>query len=192
MRVHTPPGRLAALTLIVATSLSGLAGCAGDAEAETVTPSATSPASPAEVRSALVDLYSGDHASGEDTTAAECFADDLLERVTPEGLRDGGVLDSSFAPRAEATALDRPVAEAWAAAQMACTDFVEQSTEAQEALTKGRLDDDAYAACLDGRLDEATIRDASISTLMARLDDPAVAEMSVAQSECSVLSVPRD
>lgn len=187
MRVHTRPGRLA-LMLIAAASLPGLAGCAGEAEAETVSSSA---ASPATVRSALVDLYAGGRAAGNDPTAAECFADDLLERVTPEQLRDGGVLDDAFAPRAEATTLDRPVAEAWTAAQMTCTDFVAQSTEAQEVLTKGRLDADAYAACLDGRLDEATIREASISTLMARLDDPAVGEMSLAQSECSVLSIPR-
>lgn len=182
MRVHTRPGRLCAIVLIAAT-WPALAACAGEAEAEVV----SAPA----VREALVDLYAGGRAAGDDPTAAECFADDLLERVTPEELRDGGVLDESFEPRAEATALDRPVAEAWTAAQMSCTDFVEQSTEAQEVLTKGRLDARAYATCLDGRLDEATVREATVSTLMASLDDPAVARMSRAQSECSVLSVPR-
>lgn len=187
MRVHTRPGRLAALALITAATLPGLAGCGSETEAEAVTLSA----SPETVRSSLVELYAGDRASDDATSAAECFADDLLDRVTPEDLRDGGVLDDAYAPRTRATALDRPVAEAWTEAQMSCTDFVEQSTEAQEALTKGRLDADAYAACLDGRLDEETIRAASVSTLMARLDDPAVGEMSVAQSECSVLSVPR-
>ncbi len=101
------------------------------------------------------------------------------------------MLDETFAPRAETTALDRPVAEAWTEAQMACSDFVEQSTQAQEVLTKGRLDAEAYETCLDGRLDEKTIREATTATLMARLDDPAVGELSVAQSECSVLSVPR-
>lgn len=190
MRVHTRPGRLAALILL-ALATPGLAGCATGAEAETAAGSQT------EVRSALVTLYAGGHSAGgrpagDETAAAECFADDLLGRVTPEDLRDGGVLDDSFAPRAEATALDRPVAEAWTAAQLACTDFVEQSVQAQEVLTKGRLDADAYAACLEGRLDETTIRDASVSTLMADLDDPVVAEMGRAQSECSVLSVPRD
>ena len=188
MRVHTRPGRLAALVLIAAATLPALAGCAGEAEAETVSSRRPRPRRSAP---ALVDLYAGGRAAGDDPAAAECFADDLLERVTPEELRDGGVLDDTFAPRAEATALDRPVAEAWTEAQMTCTDFVEQSTQAQEVLTKGRLDAEAYAACLDGRLDEATIREATISTLMARLDDPAVGEMSVAQSECSVLSVPR-
>jgi hypothetical protein len=186
MRVHTRAGRLAAPTLIAATVLLGLSACGDEAGAE-----ASTSASPAEVRSTLIELYAGGRAAGEDPAAAECFADDLLGRVTPEDLRDGGVLDDSFAPRAEATALDRPVAEAWTAAQLACSDFVEQSVQAQEVLTKGRLDADAYAACLEVRLDEATIRDASVSTLMADLDDPVVAEMGRAQSECSVLSVPR-
>ena len=183
MRVHTRPGRLSAIVLIAATTLPGLAACAGEAEAEVV----SAPA----VREALVDLYAGGRAAGDDPRDAECFADDLLERVTPEELRDGGVLDETFAPRAEKTALDRPVAEAWTEAQMACSDFVEQSTQAQEVLTKGRLDAKAYETCLDGRLDERTIREATTATLTARLDDPAVGKLSVAQSECSVLSVPR-
>lgn len=188
MRVPTRPGRTAAFLLLVAITLPGLAACAGEADAETV-PAGSEP----EVRSALVDLYAGADDAGGQRAAddAECFADGLLERVTPAQLRDGGVLDASYEPRAEVATLDRTVAEAWTAAQMACTDFVEESTRAQEALTKGRLDADAYATCLEGRLDEATIRDASVSTLMARWDDPAVGEMSVAQSECSVLSVPR-
>ncbi|WP_107774029.1 hypothetical protein [Nocardioides sediminis] len=191
MRVPTRPGRTAAFLLLVATALPGLAACAGEAEAETVPAGA---GSRAEVRSALVSLYAANAAgddSGDDRDA-ECFADGVLERVTPAQLRDGGVLDASYEPRAEIATLDRTVAEAWTAAQMSCTDFVEESTRAQEALTKGRLDADAYATCLEGRLDEATIHDASVSTLMARWDDPAVGEMSVAQSECSVLSVPRD
>jgi hypothetical protein len=187
MRVPTRPGRTAALLLLVAITMPGLAACAGEAEAETV------PATRAEVRSTLVGLYAGGESadSGADDETAECFADALLERVTPAELRDGGVLDASYEPRDLVGELDRTVAEAWTAAQMSCTDFVEESTRAQEALTKGRLDADAYATCLEGRLDDATIRDASVSTLMARWDDPAVGEMSVAQSECSVLSVPR-
>lgn len=191
MRVPTRPGRTAALLLLVAITLPGLAACGGEAEAETVPADA---ASQAEVRSALVGLYAGKAGGGGQRTAddAECFADGLLEQVTPAQLRDGGVLDASYEPQTEVPTLDRTVAEAWTAAQMSCTDFVEESTRAQEALTKGRLDADAYATCLDGRLDAATIHDASVSTLMARWDDPSVGEMSVAQSECSVLSVPRD
>ena len=191
MRVPTRPGRLAAFVLLASIAVPGLTACAGEAEAETVPAGAG--AKP-EVRSALVDLYAGAADAGGQRAAAdaECFADGLLERVTPAQLRDGGVLDASYEPRAEVATLDRTVAEAWTAAQMSCTDFVEESTQAQEALTKGRLDADAYATCLEGRLDEATIHDASVSTLMARWDDPTVGEMSVAQSECSVLSVPRD
>jgi hypothetical protein len=189
MRVHTRPGRLAALALVVATTLPALLGCTAEAEADTVPDPAVSPA---QVRPALVDLYAGDHASGDDTAAAECFADALLEQVTPEELRDGGVLDDRFAPRTEPAPLAEPVAVAWTEAQQACTDFVAESTQAQEALTKGRLDAAAYAACLDARLPDATVRDATVSTLMARWKDPAVSEMSRAQSECSALSVPQD
>lgn len=189
MRVHTRTGRLAALALLVATALPALSACAAEAEADTATDPA---ASPAKVRPALVDLYAGDHASGDDTEAAECFADSLLEQVAPEDLRDGGVLDADYRPRAEPVALEEPVAVAWTEAQMSCTDFVAESTEAQEALTKGDLDAEAYAECLDGRLPAATIREASVSTLMGRLTDPAVTELSRAQSECAALSALRD
>ena len=180
MRVHTRPGRLAALALVVATSLPALLGCTAEAEADTTTDPT---ASPAKVRPALVELYAGDHASGDDTAAAECFADALLEQVAPEDLRDGGVLDGRFAPRAEPAPLDEPVAVAWTEAQMACTDFVAESTQAQEDLTQGELDAGAYAACLDARLPDATIREATISTLLAHFKDPAVVEMSRAQSD---------
>jgi hypothetical protein len=192
MRVHTRAGRLAALAVLVASSsLPTLAACSDQAGAEagrdTVVPAAS-----AEVRSSLVDLYTGDRATADDTDAAECFADALLERVTPRQLRDGGILDAANAPRTEGVALSEPVAEAWTEAQMGCTDFVEESTQAQEALTDGRLDAEAYAACLDARLTATTIHEASVSTLMAHLDDPAVAALSRAQSECSALSVLRD
>ncbi len=187
MRVHTPSGRLAALALIGAASVPGLLGCSTGAEADAATDPA---ASSAQVRSALIDLYAGTKASADEVSDAECFAGELLGRVTPAELRDGGVLDADYRPVGKAAILDRTAAVAWTEAQMTCTDFVAESTQAQEALTQD-LDAEAYAACLDGRLDEGTIRDASVSTLMARFDDPAVRAMSVAQSECAALSVPR-
>ena len=43
----------------------------------------------------------------------------------------------------------------------------------------------------EGRLDDETIRTATIAALMARWSDPAVEDLSVAQSVCSKTSLPQ-
>ena len=138
-----------------------------------------------------MELFAGDHPGEDSTEAAECFADELLDRVSPAELREGGVLDKELDANREVTALDRPVAEAWTDAQLACTDFVDESTKAQLALAKGKLDTSTYAACLEGRLDDETIRTATTAALMAQWSDPAVEDLSVARSVCSKTSLPR-
>ncbi|HXH80605.1 hypothetical protein [Nocardioides sp.] len=141
------------------------------------------------VRAELVALFAGDHPGKDSTEAAECFADELLDDVTPAQLRAGGVLDEEFDVNREVTALDRTVAEAWTDAQLACTDFVAESTKAQDDLTNGKLDTTKYAACLDVRLDQETIRTATIAALMADWSDEALKDLSVAQSVCSKTSL---
>ncbi len=58
-------------------------------------------------------------------------------------------------------------------------------------LTKGELDTSRYATCLDKRLDAETIRAATIAALMATWSDPALEDLSVAQSVCSQTSLPQ-
>lgn len=123
------------------------------------------------------------------TESAECFADGLLDKVSAGELRTGGVLDKELEVNREVTALDRTTAEAWTDAQLACTDFLAESTRAQVRLTKGKLDTSAYAACLDERLDDETIRDATVASLMAAWSESALEDLSVAQSVCSQTSL---
>ncbi len=160
-----------------------LVGCGGDASPADKGPSAED----AEVRNQLVSLFARDHS----TQSAECFADALLDEVSTAELRSGGVLDKELEVNREVTALDRTTAEAWTDAQLACTDFVAESTKAQVTLTNGKLDTSAYAACLDDRLDDKTIRAATVASLMAAWSDPAFEDLSVAQSVCSQTSLPR-
>ncbi|MCW2834465.1 MAG: hypothetical protein JWN68_2418 [Nocardioides sp.] len=141
------------------------------------------------VRAELVALFAGDHPGDDSTEAGECFADGLLDKVTPDQLREGGVLDKEFDVNREVTALDRTVAEAWTYAQLACTDFVAESTKAQVDLTSGKLDTSKYVACLDRRLDQDIIRNATIAALMADWSDEALEDLSVAQSVCSKTSL---
>ena len=63
---------------------------------------------------------------------------------------------------AELPPLPPEVAGKWVDAQFACTDFVEESTRAQEKVTKGRLDSEAYAACLREALTDEQIRDGMV------------------------------
>ncbi len=181
------PGRRIAL-LVALVCWPGLAACSDAVGSER---SALPTAAKTEaVRGELVSLFAGGHEGQDSTATAECFADDLLDRVTAQQLRAGGVLDADYGANREITLLDQPVAEAWTDAQLACTDFVAESTKAQVALTKGTIDTASYAACLDDRLDADTIRAASVATLMAEWSHPAVKKLSVSQSVCSKASVP--
>lgn len=162
-----------------------LVGCSGEPPSKAEAPGPEADA----VRAELVALFAGDHPGNDSTEAGECFADELLAEVTPTELREGGVLDEQLEAHREVTALDRPVAEAWTDAQLACTDFVAESTKAQDDLTNGKLDTSKYAACLEGRLDAETIRTATVAALMADWSDAALKDLSVAQSVCSKTSV---
>ena len=180
------PGLLLA-TLLVAAG-SGLFACSDAGKDPQGSRDSHDPA----VRRQLVALFAGDHPGSDSTRVGECFADHLLDEVTTEQLESGGVLDRAGRANKEITNLDRPVAEAWTDAQIACTDFVEESTKAQVSISKGTIDQTAYAACLTDRLDEETIRAATIAALMADWDDKALADLSVAQSMCSQVALPRD
>ncbi len=183
----TRSGRRIAL-LVALLCWPGLAACSGAAMSEET--AAPNDSNTNAVRGELISLFSGEHPGQDGSAAGECFADDLLERVTPQQLRAGGVLDTEYGVNREVTALERTVAEAWTDAQLACTDFVAESTKAQVALTSGKIDEASYAACLNKRLDDDTIRSATVARLMAEWSHPTVKKLVVAQSTCSRASLP--
>ena len=59
----------------------------------------------------------------------------------------------------ELPAFDEETARLWVDAQFACTDYVEESTRALVAQSKGKLDPEAYAACLREALTDDELRD---------------------------------
>ncbi|MCW2851155.1 MAG: hypothetical protein JWM84_819 [Nocardioides sp.] len=190
--MQTPIRSLAALALVAL--LGG--GCSGG-DADEEDPRPPSPATSSEVdeaglRDGLVGLWVGDDAGPEDTATGECFADALLASSTPEGLRAAGILDDTGAVVAELPVLDEAGAALWVDAQLACTDFVTESTRAQVAATKGKVDRAAYEACLRGALTEDQQRDAAIASVMGDLSGHAVAALSRAQLTCVQRALPPD
>ena len=145
---------------------------------------------PAGIRAALAALFAGDHPGTRETTEGECFAEQLTEAVSAQELRSAGVLDASYDVVAEPPPLPAAVAGEWADAQLTCSDFVEASTRAQVKVTHGDLDGQAYAACLRARITPARIRAAVVSSLMGDFDDPAVADLSEAQTACAQRAKP--
>lgn len=146
-------------------------------------------ADPTVDESALADglaaMYAGDNAEPDDVAEGECFADELLAGTMPEALREGGLLDSSYAVVTEIPTLEEDLAGTVADAQLACTDFIADSTAAQVSITKGKLDAEAYAACLRDELDDAAIRASVVASLMGEWDDPALVRLSEAQAGCA-------
>lgn len=147
------------------------------------------PASATVDRAALADglaaMYAGDNPQPHDVREGDCFAAELLGATTPDQLRDGGLVDASYVVVSEIPALGEELAGAVADAQLACTDFIEDSTAAQGSITKGRLDSEAYAACLRDELDEPAIRASVVASLMGAWDDPALARLGAAQASCA-------
>jgi hypothetical protein len=140
---------------------------------------------PATIRSGLASLFAGDHPGTRENTEGACFAEKLTGDVSPERLRAAGVLDASYDVVADLPPLPKDVAGEWADAQLACADFVEASTRAQVEVTKGDLDEEAYAACLRRRRTHDDIRAAVAASLSGDFDSPAVARLSSAQSACA-------
>lgn len=157
-----------------------LAGCSGDDAAE---PQVDEPV-PATVREGLASLFAGDHADAATEEQGRCFAGELLDRVSLDRLHAAGVVDGAVVV-ADRTSLPPDLAADWADAQLACVDFVEASTRAQVAVSKGAVDAGAYAACLRDTLDEATVRAALVAGLTGEFADPAVDRMATAQDDCA-------
>lgn len=133
----------------------------------------------------LTRLYAGDHAEPSARRTGRCFAEALLERTDVDALRRGGVLDDSGAVVRQLPVLDPAIAEAWVEAQFECVDYVEESTRAQAARSRGGIDRAAYADCLRGEISTAQVKAAVRATLTGAWDAPAVRRLSAAQAGCA-------
>lgn len=137
------------------------------------------------VAEGLATLYAGDNPDAEDLREGECFAEQLLGSTMPGALREGGLLDASYAVVEQIPPLEEDLAGPVADAQLACTDFVADSTAAQSSISKGRLDARAYEACLRRELDEDAIRAGVVASLQGEWEDPALVRLGEAQAGCA-------
>lgn len=180
------------LLVLVAAALV-LSGCSGsDDEPASAPPSSSASADLAVIQEGLVALWVGDDVTAEDTATGECFAAALTDGATPEQLWDAGILDASYAVVPVLPPLEREGAELWVDAQFECTDFVTESTRAQVAATKGKVDAAAYETCLRAALTEDQLREAAVQSVMGDFDGDAVAAFSRAQLDCVQDALPPD
>lgn len=184
---HTRPAALA----LAASVLAVLAGCStgGSGEESTTGSGGDDATRVAEVRADLAALFAGDHPDARQTATGECFAEELTSTTSLDALQAAGVLDSSYDVVADLPRLREDVAEAWAEAQFACTDFVEESTRAQQAATKGRILDEPYAACLRDELTPEQMRAAVVDSLTGNWQGVDLMRLGRAQSECQKSSL---
>ncbi len=145
-----------------------------------------------DVQAGLAALYAGDHAGQADTDEGDCFATELLVRLDVPALREAGLIDASGTVAAAVPPLDEATATEWVDAQFACSDYVEASTRAFLAQSKGKLDRDTYAACLRRAITDQQLRKAIVATLTGDFTRPEVSALATAQSTCAKTALPRD
>jgi len=161
-----------------------LAGCSDDARED----KDDNGPDRAVVEQGLADLYAGDHATEQDAESGACFAEELLDRADVGLLQDAGIITSSGDVAAELPAFDATTAKLWVDAQFACVDYVEESTRALLAQTKGKLQQEKYADCLREALTDDQLRAAVEATLTGSWDAPEVTELANAQADCRRLA----
>lgn len=179
--------------LLVSVALA-LGGCSGDEPADQAPRGSTSPTSPTgptsegtadpAVLAGVAALFAGTNPSPEEASEADCFATELTSRLSTDELSAAGILDPSGQVTTSVGALDEPTAQAWVAAQNACADFVEVSTRAVGAQSKGKVDATSYADCLRAAIDPATIDAALVATLTGAFDAPEVTVLAESQADC--------
>ena len=171
------------LVLLVLLVTWGAAGCSGDPAGREPSPSPV--VDEGALAEGLAALYAGDHPDREDVREGDCFAEALLGSTMPAALQDSGLVGADGRVATEIPPLGDDVAGLVADAQLACTDFIADSTAAQVSVTKGRLDAEAYAACLRDALSDDDIRATVVASLQGDLGDPAVRALSDAQDGCA-------
>jgi hypothetical protein len=177
-------------TVVVLALLLGASGCSGGDE-EASRRAATEAVDREVARNSLAGMFAGDQPDAQGRAEGRCFADRLLDEVTPEDLQEHGVLDEDHGPAAGHGSLPEELATPWAEAQLACVSFYEASTRAQRAATKGRLDEAAYRSCLEAAVDEAEAVAGTAAALRGDWDDRALEELSRAQSSCASETAPQ-
>jgi hypothetical protein len=136
------------------------------------------------IRAGLAALVTDDRTDPRDVEDGTCFANALMGQTTPEQLRDAGVLDASYAVKDKLPRVSEDLAETWVLAQFRCVDFVEKSAQAQVAITHGKVDAAAYAACLRAALTDDQLRAAVVDTLTGDWDGADLTRFSAAQRDC--------
>ncbi len=167
--------RLVAVAVVVA--LTALTGCDTDvSQDDDRDPTADV------VREGLVGLYAGD-ATGPDVEGeAGCFADALLDRVTPEDLVVAEVVEDKGRVADAVPMLDVDLAGAWADAVLGCADY--GALAARQAQRTAEVDPAAYAACVDAAVPEPTVREALVADLTGTYDSRPVTLLSEAERRC--------
>ncbi len=171
--------------LLVPVLLLGLSGCTGDDGSAGPSSSGPDAAQRSEIREGLAAHFAGDRPDDRKQQAADCFAEELTERRSVDQLRDTGVLDADWDVVPELPILPEDLATDWAAAQLACTDYVAESTRAQVDITKGKVDAASYADCLQGALTEVQMRAALVDTLTGDWSGVDLARLGRAQTDCA-------
>ncbi len=171
------------MRLLVSSLLIGalLSGCSGSGSEPVADPTVDERA----LTEGLSAMYAGDNPDPDDVTEGDCFAEELMATSSAEELRAGGLVDDSYAVVTAIPALEEGLAGTVADAQLACTDFIEDSTAAQVSITKGRLDPGVYAECLAAELDRDQLRASVVASLMGDWEDPALVRLSEAQTTCA-------
>lgn len=177
--------RLAPVCLLVVL----LAGCSGGSGESADEPSpgsgSTAAYDEAAVRAGLADAFAGSNPTRRERAAGDCFAEELTKAATPEQLQEGGLVAEDGGAVEQLPPLPDELAELAADATLACVDVVEASTRAVTSVRKGDLDPDTYADCLAEAVPPAAQREALVSTLAGRYDDPAVTRLGQAQADCA-------
>lgn len=138
------------------------------------------------VRAGLAALWSGPDASPELTAEGECFADALTGRMSLDELVSAGVVGDDGTVGPDVPMLDVDTAGAWVDAAAACTPYAEIAGRTLAARFEGRLDADAYAACLDASVPADRLREALVASLSGGYaTDPAAADLQAAVTPCA-------
>jgi hypothetical protein len=168
------------LALVATAALLAVSGCSDD---DTGPDEADRDVATA--RAGLAELFAGDHPGPRDQANGECFAREMTGRISLDAMQAAGLLDESYAVVEDPPSLRQDVAEAWAEAQFACTDFVEESTRAQQAATKGRIEDAPYGDCLRDALSVAEMKAAVVDSLVGDWQGVDLLRLGRAQSDCA-------
>jgi hypothetical protein len=184
---------LAVLLLMTATSCDAEQTTDRD-PASSTGPSAESSSTPYSqaVRAGVAALYAGNAPTPEEAAESGCFAGALLQRLTPAEAAAAGIVGADGAVATVLPVLDVPTAQVWVAAQRACGDFVEVSTRALGAQSKGKVGADTYAACLREAISGDAIDAALVDTLTGGFDSPEVMALAEAQAGCARAASPAE